>query len=183
MGIIIIPTVVQVVLGLYSLNRQPEAAAVETQTPRVLSDKSTWPSHTDVDNKFSILYPTEMYPAEKPFSNFAVTFLIKGLESVDFPPDMAPRIQIYVTEKPVGDFVKEVNEARNKEQFPEFSPIELNGYTAYQTKALDQSVIFTHTIISSGKKTYLIEIFSTERDNKVIRGVYDEMLKSFKILE
>lgn len=181
---ILLPLTVQVVRSLYSLSIN--RTSVPTENPLTVSDQSMWQEYIDSENGFSVLYPPEVYIRETPFEGYTTTFLLTNLKEVmdmGFPKDIAPRIQVFVAETPIATLVSELNEARNIEQFPEYSPIELNGYEAYQTKALDSEVIFTHTIIGNEEKSYLIEMFTIEKENAALQEIYERMLQSFEIQE
>ena len=97
--------------------------------------------------------------------------------------DVQPRIAVYKIDKGLNETVQFSNEQRNKDQFPEFSEIDINGVRAFQTKALDTEVLFTHTIFGNEKSAYIVELFTIEKENQALINTYEEMLKNFKILE
>lgn len=175
--IIIIPILVGIGASLFSLSKSYTAEP----NPLNISEAENWQAYIDEQNGFSIQYPPELYVSEKPFEGFAVTFQITDLKELALSPDVAPRIQIFVSDMPVSELLKKVNDNRNKEQFGEFQKIDINGYEAYQTTALDEKVIFTDTIVGNDNKSYLIELFTTEQENPALRQAYEKMLKSFKI--
>lgn len=179
-GVIIIPIIVSVFGGLRSLSQN---TPVPVENPFVVSALDKWSVYKNQENGFSIAYPPEMYLSEKPFGVFSATFLLNDLKSVVQPEESTPRIQVYKTDSPVEEFTKTMNEQRNKEQFPQFSEIDINGNKAYQTKALDPEVIFTETVFGNDKKSYLIELFTVEKKNDELVKAYGQMLNSFKILD
>lgn len=183
-GIIVAPVIFSVAGSIYSLSVN-RPIAVPKENPLTVSDDSKWVKYTDPAG-FSISYPPEMYLSEKPFEGYHATFLLTDLKEVmdmNFPSEIAPRIQVFKSDISISEFLVQINENRNKEQFPEFTKIELKGYEAYQTKAIDPEVIFTHTIIGNEEKSYLVELFTIEKENAALKEIYERMLQSFEILE
>lgn len=184
-AIIVSPVIFSVAGSIYSLSIN-RPLPIPKENPLTVSEDSKWMKHTDKQTGFSISYPPEMYLSEKPFKGYHATFLLTDLKEImnmNFPSEIAPRIQVFKSDTPISEFLPQINENRNKDQFPEFAEIELNGYEAYQTKAFDPEVIFTHTIIGNENKTYLLELFTIEKENDALKEIYDRMLQSFEILE
>lgn len=181
-GAIVVPLVIQVTLSMLSLSRN-RPIPVPSSNPLTVSNESDWQKYTNEEQGFSISYPPELYPAENPFEGYSATFLISDLKEFEIPAEISPRVQVFAIDTPVSEFVDEMNDGRNIEQFPEFEEIELNGKSAYQTKALDPEVIFTHTIVGNGEKSYLIELFTIEKENDALKEIYEIMVSSFEIIE
>lgn len=178
-AIILFPVFIGIVGGYFSTHQK--RVPVPSHNPLSVSTEEKWLTFTT--EKYKVLYPPEMYQSEKPIEGYTVTFLFSNLRGFDIPVEIQPRIQIYASELPIAEFLEETNKARNKEQFAEFAKIELNDYEVYQTKALDPEVIFTHTIIGDDKESYLIELFTIEKENDVLKNTYDKMISSFEMLK
>jgi hypothetical protein len=176
---ILIPILISVVGGMRSLS----VRQTSVENPFIVSSTDKWALHEDQENGFSISYPPEMYLAENAFGVFSATFLLNDLKNVVQPEESTPRIQVYKTDTPVDEFIKTMNDQRNKDQFPEFQKIEIKLGTAYLTKAIDPEVIFTETVIGNDKKSYLVELFTIEKKNDELVKAYGQMLNSFKILD
>lgn len=181
---IIIPVLYGVVGGLASLSMR-DNQAVPTSNPLAVSDYSHWKLYDDSEVGYRVKYPPELYVSKTPFSGFTTTFQLSALKDIaaQIPDDIEPRIQIFKSSSPVTLFVDEVNKSRNAEQFPEFTQININKKNAYQTKAIDPEVIFTHTIIGDENNSYLIELFTIEKENDALKEIYQKMLESFEIIQ
>lgn len=160
---------------------------VEEQPAKTEVAELQWETYTNSERGFSISYPSnsfyKMRVAEPPFDGYHATFLLSILDQLKIPDEIAPRVQIFSSNTPITDMVQALNEARNKDQFPEFFKIELAEYEAYQTHAYDHEVIFTQTVIGNTSRSFIVELFSTEKENKFLQELYKEMVASFKILE
>lgn len=176
LAIILIPMVTGVVGGIISVNK----ANIPKENPLTISNEENWLSYKNEEKKFSLQYPPEMYVSEKAFTGFTTTFLLNDLKNLTLPEGATPRIQVFASDRPIKEALKEVNENRNKEQFPEFKPFQMNNYEAYQTKANSPEIIFTHTLVGDDKGSYLIELFTIEKENKALVDTYDKLLKSFR---
>lgn len=179
-GLIVVPMLFSVIGGLISVSTMQK---VSSENPFVVSSLEKWTIYNDAQNGFSLSYPPEMYLADKPFGVFSATFLLADLKNLEQPEESTPRIQVYKSDTPIEEFVKTMNEQRNKDQFPEFHKLEFEGKVVYQTKALDPEVIFTETVIGNDNKSYLLELFTIEKKNDELIKAYEEMVKSFKILD
>lgn len=177
--IILFPFFIAIIGGYSSAHKK--IASPPTQNPLEISSDDNW--ETFSTESYKISYPPEMYMSDEPLEGYTNTFLISGLRDFDIPLEIQPRIQIYASGLPVDKLLNQTNDGRNKEQFAEFSELSLARYKAYQTKALDPEVIFTHTIIGDDDESYLIELFTIEKENDALKSVYDKMIYSFEILK
>jgi len=181
-ALLIVPVLIQVTRSLYSLQNTPPPP---TENPLQISEMDSWETYHDQEAGFLIKYPPEMYPEVPPFEGYSATFLLLGLKQLrdlGLPDEVSPRIQVFASDMSVDEFLTKSNEMRNAEQFPEFAKIDLDDYEAYQTKAFDREVIFTHTIVGNEEKSFLFELFSIEKENHELRKAYEEMLSTFEIL-
>jgi hypothetical protein len=182
-GLLIVPVVIQVTLSLISL--RANTPQVPKENPLKISSIESWETHIDSEKGYSVKYPPEMYLSDTPFPGYITTFLLtdlKPLRELGLPDEVTPRVQVFAIDTPLEEFVAGLNENRSEDQFPEFSQIELNGSSAYQTKAFDQEVIFTHTVFGDDNKSFLIELFTIEKENDELKKAYEDMISTFEIL-
>lgn len=152
--------------------RQNTATSSPTQKP------VAWEKYEGGDIFFE--YPSNMNILETPLYGADITVMFSSVD-VSISEEMRPRIQIYKVDTPVDEVYLAANESRNKDQFPEFSEIEIDGKKMYQTKALDPEVIFTHTIFGDENKSYLIEMFSSEVENDQLQNAYQHVVETFNL--
>ena len=141
-----------------------------------------WLTYENKDLGFLIKYPGSFYPESEPPEPYDVSFYSSYIRALNLPEEIQPKIQIFKEEISIENLKNEVNDARNPDQFPEFSEVQINGQTAYQTKAFDPEVIFVHTIVGNTDEAYIIELFTTEKKNDDLEDLYNTMLETFTII-
>ncbi|RJR28153.1 hypothetical protein C4564_06355 [Candidatus Microgenomates bacterium] len=149
-----------------------------TQTGSSTQTVIAWEKYKK-DN-ISFEYPSNMRVVETPLYGANITIVFNNIDT-SISEEMRPRIQIYKVEEPIGTVVAALNNSRNKDQFPELSEIEIGNKSAYQTKAIDPQIIFTHTVLGNENTTYLFEMFSSEVKNNELQNAYEHVVETFNL--
>lgn len=149
-----------------------------TATDSAIQKPIAWEKYEGDDIFFE--FPSSMKVLETPLYGANITIMFNNVD-VNIGEEMRPRIQVYKVDTPVEEVVLAANESRNKDQFPEFSELVISGKKAYQTKALNPEIIFTHTILGDENTTYLFEMFSNEVENNELQNAYQHVVETFNL--
>lgn len=166
------------IAGVVLIERTPAEKTSDIEKQNIQQVEVTW--HKYDKEGISFEYPSNMQVLETPLYGALVTVMFNTAD-LDIPEEMKPRIQIYKVDETLDTVVRALNTSRNKDQFPELSAVEIGNKKAYQTKALDPEIIFTHTVLGDENTTYLFEMFSSEVKNDELQNAYQRVVETFNL--